>query len=79
MSSVDRVVRRNKGKTNVRAKGETPLVCTIVEIGQLLRVGRAAAYAVAREIGRRVGGKRRGRLIVSRDALQAWLRGEVSQ
>jgi hypothetical protein len=66
---VGRVVseRKNRGT-------QQSLVCSIEEIRTLLGVGRATAYGIARELGRRAGGKPRGRLIVSRHALEAWLR-----
>lgn len=69
---------RSQGRvTKKTGARKTPsLVCSIEEIRELLGgVSRAAAYEVARRIGRRVGGKR-GRLIVSRQALESWLNGE---
>ena len=75
---------RSVGKIKTRKKDRTtadpsPLVYSIEEIRRLLGVGRGTAYEVARNLGKRVGGKRRGRLIVSRHALESWLDGEAGQ
>ncbi len=57
-------------KDRARTRGA---VLTVRELQKLLGIGRAAAYALARRIGRRVSGKRRGRLIIGRAAVDTWL------
>ena len=74
--------RTNQGKVTNKGKaeaGQASLTCSVDEIREMLDVGRSTAYAIARELGRRVRGKRRGRLIVSRHALEAWLHGEAAR
>lgn len=68
-------VMPSKKSASSKGKRETSaLVLTVDEIRQLLVVGRAAAYALARQLGRRIGGKKRGRLLVPRAAFERWLR-----
>lgn len=76
MSSVSKTTRKPESAQK-RDTADT-IVYSIDEIRKLLNVGRATAYDVARKIGRRVG-KRRGRLVVSRRALETWLHGEVTR
>ena len=68
--------KRTQSKKNPKTK--STLVLTVEELRRSLGVGRAAAYALAREIGRRVGGRGRGRLLVPREALNTWLRGRAA-
>ena len=48
------------------------LVVTVTEVAALLRVSRATAYRIARQLGRRTG----RRLLLSRAVLLEWLEGE---
>jgi hypothetical protein len=78
MSSISKSIGKvTGGARGGAAKEGSSLVVSIEEIRRLLGVGRATAYGVARKLGRRVG--RRGRLIVSRHALEAWLHGEAAR
>lgn len=64
-------------RTKENAKTNNGLVLSVDEIRTLLGVGRAAAYKLAKSIGVRIGG-RRGRLLVSREAFDSWLRGKTA-
>lgn len=66
--------KNRKAKTNRKSA----LVVTVDEIRDLLGIGRAGAYALAKRLGRRVSGKKRGRLLVLRTALDEWLRGQAA-
>ena len=68
--------KRALSKKSRRTK--STLVLTVHEVRRLLGLGRAAAYSLAREIGHRVGGRERGRLLVPREALNTWLRGRTA-
>lgn len=68
--------KRTESKKNRRTK--STLVLTVEQVRRLLGLGRAAAYTLAREIGHRVGGRERGRLLVPREALNTWLRGRTA-
>lgn len=68
------VVMPSRKSASSKGNRETSeLVVTVEEIRRLLVIGRAAAYALARQLGRRIGGKKRGRLLVPRAALEKWL------
>jgi hypothetical protein len=66
-------VRKTTASKAVVAKGSA--LISIDDIQAELGCGRNAAYSVARRIGRRLT-ERRGRLLVTRRALQRWLDGE---
>ena len=70
--------QRTQSKKNPKAKTsqKSALVLTVDEIRDLLGIGRAGAYALAKRLGRRVSGRKRGRLLVLRAALDEWLRGQ---
>jgi hypothetical protein len=51
-----------------------PVVYTTAEVQSLLRIGRATAQRIAREIGIRVSPRR---IVVPRVRLEAWLEGRT--
>lgn len=57
--------------------GTERLLMSIDDIRTELRCGQAAAYGIARAVGRRLTEKR-GRLLVTRRAFERWLDGEVA-
>lgn len=68
--------QKHKRAIHIRRKTDR-LVFSIAELRDVLGIGRAAAYALARRLGRRLGGKR-GRLLVPRRAVERWLEGAAS-
>lgn len=65
-----------KKRTRPSTRRKNTAVLTVAELRQELGIGRAAAYALAKQLGRRISDGGRGRLLVPRVALDAWLRGK---
>jgi hypothetical protein len=63
-----------KKQGNDEASALRPLIYTTDDLQVLLRCGKNTAYKVAQRIGRRLSEKDGGRLVVSRRALDEWLR-----
>jgi hypothetical protein len=69
-------VRKYKALKVTKKAAASALVVTVDELRSLLGVGRNAAYRLAQKLGVRISGHRRGRLLVARERLDEWLRGQ---